>query len=67
MRDAKRLRIDLGIAIAHATTLPGQRRTFDEIAAYCGCSRQAIQQIEIRAFNKIRSRLQEHARDWGIK
>jgi len=49
--------IDLGIAIAHATTRPGQRRTHREIAAYCGCTWANIWLIEQRALHKLRKRL----------
>lgn len=49
--------IDLGLAIsAHHSTL-GVPRTADSIAAYCGCSRQRIQQIEEKALRKIRVKL----------
>ena len=55
-----RKRIDLGIAIAHATTMPGQRRSLAEIAAYCGCSRQNISVIEQKALRTLRRKLFMH-------
>lgn len=50
-------RIDLGIAIAHATTKPGQRRSLREIAAYCDCVYANIWLIEQTALHKLRKRL----------
>ena len=46
--------LDLGLAISGATLPPGCRRTNEEIAAYCGCSRQNISVIEHRALKKLR-------------
>ncbi len=49
--------IDIGLAIsAHHSTL-GVPRTAESIAAYCGCSRQRIQQLEHRGLRKIRAAL----------
>ncbi len=53
-------RIDLGIAIAHATTMPGQTRTLQEIADYCDCSREAIRHIEEAALKKCRFQMQAY-------
>ena len=50
-------RVDLGIAIAHATCEPGQRRTCEEIAAYAGVSTPAIYAIEQRALGKMHRRM----------
>lgn len=47
----------LGIAIAHVTCMPGQRRTTVEIAAYADCSPSYIQKIEQKAMRKLRKRL----------
>ncbi|TXI84267.1 MAG: hypothetical protein E6Q40_09610, partial [Cupriavidus sp.] len=47
----------LGIAGAHALTAPGQVRTIEEIAAFAGCTKQAIHAIEQKALRKIRRRL----------
>jgi hypothetical protein len=48
---------DLGLAISGATLQPGKTRTSVEIAAFCGCSKQNIQQIEKRALRKLRNRI----------
>ena len=52
-------RIDLGIAIAHATCLPGARRRQRDLAAYAGISRQALALIELEAIARVRSQVQE--------
>lgn len=46
--------IALGLAIAGATLPPGATRTQEELAAYAGCTRQQISQIERKALRKIR-------------
>jgi len=46
-------RIDLGIAVAHASHR-GKQLTCEEIASYCDCSRNTINLIEKRAVRKIR-------------
>jgi DNA-directed RNA polymerase sigma subunit (sigma70/sigma32) len=51
-RDAN---IDLGLAILASTNEPPH--TCRTIAAYCGCSRQRIQQIEQNALRKFRAAL----------
>jgi len=52
--------IDLGIAILHALALPGISYGRDEIAAFAGCSRSRIQQIEAKALKKVLRRLGRH-------
>ena len=47
--------IDLGLAILASTSEPPH--TSQTIAAYCGCSRQCIQQIEQKALRKLRATL----------
>lgn len=47
-------KIDLGLAISGATLPPGQCRQLREIAAFCGCTDEAIAWIERRALKKIR-------------
>jgi DNA-directed RNA polymerase sigma subunit (sigma70/sigma32) len=47
--------IDLGLAILASTSEPPH--TAQTIAAYCGCSRQCIQQIEQKALRKLRAAL----------
>ena len=48
---------DLGLAISGALLAPGQTRSINELAAFCGCSKQNIQQIEKRALRKLRHRI----------
>ena len=50
--------LDLGLAISGALLRPGQRRTQQEIADFCDCSRAAISIIERTAIQKLRRRLQ---------
>ena len=52
---ARNANIDLGLAILASTSEPPH--TCKTIAAYCGCSRQAIQQIEQKALRKFRAAL----------
>jgi DNA-directed RNA polymerase sigma subunit (sigma70/sigma32) len=52
---ARRANIDLGLAILASTSEPPH--TCRTIAAYCGCSRQRIQQIEQNALRKFRTAL----------
>ena len=47
--------IDLGLAILASTSEPPH--TAKTIAAYCGCTRQCIQQIEQKALRKLRAAL----------
>lgn len=52
--------IDLGLAIlcTKEYSLPiGVGRTVDEIAAFCGCSRQRIDQIYQRALRRLRNKV----------
>lgn len=55
---AKTNRIDLGLAILSAIALPDVRYTLAEIAAFCGCSSNAIYLIEQRALRKLKRRMQ---------
>jgi hypothetical protein len=48
--------IDLGLAISALTLRYGQTRTYEQIAAFCGCSKSAIQSIESKGMRKIRVR-----------
>jgi DNA-directed RNA polymerase sigma subunit (sigma70/sigma32) len=54
-RLARTANIDLGLAILALTSEPSH--TSRTIAAYCGCSRQRIQQIEHKALRKLRAAL----------
>ena len=49
--------IDLGLALLAHLRKPGETLTAHDIAAWCGCSRAAIQAIEGRALRKVRLRL----------
>jgi hypothetical protein len=53
---AKTKRIDIGLAILSTMPLPRGGRSCAEIAAYCGCSREAIRQIKERALRRLRVR-----------
>jgi len=46
--------IDLGLAVLEAMRTPGTRLTHRQIAAFCGCTWQAIWQIEQKALLKLR-------------
>jgi DNA-directed RNA polymerase sigma subunit (sigma70/sigma32) len=50
-RLARNANIDLGLAILASTSEPPH--TCQAIAAYCGCSRQRIQQIEQKALRRL--------------
>lgn len=49
--------VELGLAISRLSMKAGQTRTCRELAAYCGVSTQAIQQMERKALRKLRFRL----------
>ena len=49
--------IDLGLSLLACLRKPGEILTAHDIAAWCGCSRAAIQAIEERALRKVRRRL----------
>ena len=55
--------IDLGLALLAHVRKPGETLTAHDIAAWCGCSRAAIQAIESRALRKVRRRLVEAVAD----
>jgi sigma-70-like protein len=50
--------IDLGLAVSALSLTPGERRTTEELALFCGCTRQNISRIEQRALRKLRVKLQ---------
>lgn len=58
--------IDLGLAIIAALRHPGECLTQQDIAAWCGCTRQRIEQIEKQALRKIRRRLGLATKDDGL-
>lgn len=49
--------IDLGLALLSCLRKPGVELTCGDIAAWCDCSRQAIEGIERRAMRKFRARV----------
>ncbi|HEV7406621.1 MAG TPA: hypothetical protein VGO11_26965 [Chthoniobacteraceae bacterium] len=65
--DLRERRIDLGIAIAHATCPPGHCRTREEIAAYTGLTVEAVRRIEVRALWKMRLRVQKALQSLGLE
>ena len=67
MNYSRSARINLGIAIAHATCMPGQVRTLQDIADFADCKRQNIQQIEARALRRIRPALIQIAKELGLR
>ena len=50
----KSSRIDLGLALMHIHSLPGQAYSRDEVAAWAGCSVTGIAWTEYRALAKMR-------------
>jgi hypothetical protein len=50
-------RVDLGLAISRALLQPGERRTQEELAAFCGCTRGGIFMMEKAALQKLKKRL----------
>jgi hypothetical protein len=59
-RLTKNADIDLGLAISGATLEPGETRSCEDLAAFCGCSRAAIEHILNRGLRKLRNKLQFH-------
>jgi hypothetical protein len=59
-------RIDLGLAIARATSEPGQCRSREEIAAYTGLTLEAVRRIEVRALWKMRVRARKALEALGL-
>jgi hypothetical protein len=55
-RLTKNADIDLGLAVSGATLEPGETRSHEDLAAFCGCSKTAIQHIERRALRKLRNK-----------
>ena len=48
--------LDLGLALLEVARKPGEPLEAHDIAAWCGCTRQNIRMIELRARNKIKAR-----------
>lgn len=51
--------IDLGLAVSALSLHKGQKRTYEELAAFCGVTHRSIQKIEQRALRKLKARLKE--------
>jgi hypothetical protein len=52
----KRVRIDLGLDLLARQCRLGVSLSYEQIAAWCGCSSSRIQQIEKKALRKIRNK-----------
>lgn len=50
-------RTNLGLALLQTVAIPGVPLTFDDIAAWCDCSRQNVEMIAAGALRKIRNAL----------
>ena len=59
---AKMDRMDLGLAVLAAVSKPGASYTTNEIAAWAGCTHQAITRLELKALRKLRYRLNPYMR-----
>ena len=53
----RRQDIDLGLAVLSAVSPPGHQWTLRDIAEVCGCTAEAVRQIERRALQKLRAAL----------
>jgi hypothetical protein len=56
-RREKPARIDLGLAVLSALSVPGERKLYHEIAAWCDCTEVFIRHIELCALNKLKRKL----------
>lgn len=56
-RTAKDAHVDLGLALLSLVAIPNVPLTYYDIAAWCDCSPQAIQNIERDALKKLRNAL----------
>ena len=56
---ASKPEIDLGLALLSALAIPGVPLTQGDIAAWCGCSRSMIYNIEKKALRNLRGRLSD--------
>jgi len=55
---AKTQRVDLGLELLSIARTPDSMFTLQEIAMWCGCTRDAILIIERKALHKLRHKLQ---------
>ena len=53
----KKPSVDLGLAISGALLAPGKTRSLREIAAFCDCHYNNIEQIEKTALKKLRHKI----------
>lgn len=53
----KSVRVDLGLALLMVVRKPHRRLTTTDIAAWCGCTNTAIDNIQHRALKKLRNHL----------
>lgn len=68
MNHTKTEEVNLGLGVAeryaaHHHTGP---MTYRDIAAFCGCDKEAIRAIERRALKKMRQRLIRHRQDFAL-
>lgn len=52
-------RMDLGICRLHDVAIPGIQYTYDEIAAWAGCTNAGIEAITKRTLMRLRAKLEE--------
>lgn len=60
----KTQRIDIGLAVAHAIRKAGSKWTYQEIAAFCGCTDGFIYQVEKKALRKLRRHAERRLREY---
>jgi Sigma-70, region 4 len=51
--------VDLALAVLSALRQPGERFTLEQIADFCGLSRERVRQIELSALRKLRKKLRK--------
>lgn len=56
--------IDLGLALLCIVNPDREMLSYEEIAAWCGCHRSRIEQIEKGALRKLRGALHGQRREW---
>jgi DNA-directed RNA polymerase sigma subunit (sigma70/sigma32) len=59
-----RREIDLGLALLSVANRDREEMTYEDIAAWCGCHRSRIEQIEKGALRKLRGALHGKRRKW---
>lgn len=53
----RRDRTDLGLELLSIAAKPGQELTLYDIAAWCGCTNEAVRRIYARALRKVTNRV----------